>query len=129
VATLTPEQGEFFREGHIAAAATIRRDGSPHLTPIWIDWDGDDVLFNTVEGNVKERNIRRNAAVGVLVVDPGNANRWISVNGAAELVEQGADEHMNELSLRYVGRGYEHDPNMKRVIVRIKPERVTARRV
>jgi PPOX class probable F420-dependent enzyme len=127
VATLTPEQGGFFREGNIATAATIRRDGSPHLTPVWIDWDDDDVLFNTVEGRVKERNIERNPAVAVLVVDPENASRWISVSGSAALVEEGAEEHMNELSLRYRGRGYDHDPSMKRVIVRIKPERVTAR--
>jgi PPOX class probable F420-dependent enzyme len=129
VTALTPEQGELFKEKNLATIATIRRDGSPQLTPVWIDWDGKDVLFNTAEGRVKPRNIRRNPIVGVQVVDKDDPYRWVSVTGPAEIIEAGADEHIHELSRRYRGQDYDLDPNQKRLIVRVKPERVTARGV
>ncbi len=124
---LTPEQGRLFKEPNLATVATIRRDGSPHLTPVWIDWDGENVVFNTAEGRAKPRNIRRNPVVGVQVVDPGDQYRWVSVSGRAEIVEEGAEEHINELSHRYRGRDYDYVDGEKRLIVRVTPERVTAR--
>ena len=124
---LTPEQGQLFKEPHLATVATIRRDGSPQLTPVWIDWDGEDVVFNTAEGRAKPRNIRRNPVVGVQVVDTNNPYRWVSVSGPAEIVEDGAEEHINELSHRYNGRDYNYVEGEKRLIVRVKPDRVTAR--
>ncbi|MDQ3777788.1 MAG: PPOX class F420-dependent oxidoreductase [Actinomycetota bacterium] len=124
---MTPEQGRLFKEPNLATVATIRRDGSPHLTPVWIDWDGENVVFNTAEGRAKPRNIRRNPVVGVQVVDPGDQYRWVSVSGRAEIVEEGAEEHINELSHRYRGRDYDYVDGEKRLIVRVTPERVTAR--
>jgi PPOX class probable F420-dependent enzyme len=129
MATLTDEQARLFKGKNLATVATIRRDGSPHLTPVWIDWDGENVLFNTAEGRVKPRNIRRNPVVGVQVVDKDDQYRWVSVTGPAEISEEGAVEHIHELSHRYQGRDYDLDPNQKRLIVRVKPERVTARGV
>ena len=123
---LTPEQGQVFKEPNLATVATIRPDGSPQLTPVWIDWDGEDVVFNTAEGRAKPRYIRRNPVVGVQVVDSNNPFRWVSVSGPAEIVEEGAEEHINELSHRYNGRDYSYVPGEKRLIVRVKPERVTA---
>jgi PPOX class probable F420-dependent enzyme len=130
MAGLTDEQGRFFKEKNLATVATIRDDGSPQLTPVWIDWDGENVVFNTAEGRVKPRNIRRNPLVGVQVVDRNNPYRWISVSGPAEISEEGAEEHINELSHRYNdGRDYSYVDGEKRLIVRVKPERVTVRGV
>jgi PPOX class probable F420-dependent enzyme len=130
MAGLTDEQGQFFKEKNLATVATIRDDGSPQLTPVWIDWDGENVVFNTAEGRVKPRNIRRNPLVGVQVVDRNNPYRWISVSGPAEISEEGAEEHINELSHRYNdGRDYSYVDGEKRLIVRVKPERVTVRGV
>jgi PPOX class probable F420-dependent enzyme len=129
VAALTPAQGRLFKEKNLATVATIRRDGSPQLTPVWIDWDGEDVLFNTAEGRVKPRNIRRRPIVGVQVIDCEDQNRWIAVTGPAQITEEGADEHLHELARRYQGRDFALDPAQKRLIVRVKPERVTARGV
>jgi PPOX class probable F420-dependent enzyme len=129
MAKLTEGQADLFKGKNLATVATIRRDGSPHLTPVWIDWDGQDVLFNTAEGRAKPRHIRRNPVVGVEVIDGHDPYRWVSVTGPAEIVEEGAVEHIQELSRRYTGRDFNLRADQKRLIVRVKPERVTARGV
>lgn len=125
---LTPKQARLFKEPNLATVATIRRDGSPQLTPVWIDWDGENVVFNTAEGRVKPRNIRRNPVVGVQVVDANDPYRWVSVSGHAEIVEDRAEQHINELSHRYNGKDYNYVDGEKRLIVRVRPERVSASR-
>jgi PPOX class probable F420-dependent enzyme len=129
MAKLTEGQADLFKGKNLATVATIRRDGSPHLTPVWIDWDGQDVLFNTAEGRAKPRHIRRNPVVGVEVIDGHDPYRWVSVTGPAEIVEEGAVEHIQELSRRYTGKDFHLRADQKRLIVRVKPERVTARGV
>jgi PPOX class probable F420-dependent enzyme len=126
---LTDEQAQLLKSKNLATIATQRRDGSAQLTPVWIDWDGENVVFNTAEGRVKPRNIRRNPIVSVQVVDHDDPYRWLSVTGPAEIVEDGAEEHINELAHRYRGRDFSYVPGEKRLIVRIKPERVTSRGV
>jgi PPOX class probable F420-dependent enzyme len=126
---LTDEQAQLLKGTNLATVATVRRDGSAQLTPVWIDWDGENVVFNTAEGRFKPRNIRRNPVVSVHVVDHDDPYRWISVTGPAEIVEDGAEEHINVLARRYRGRDYSYVPGEKRLIVRIKPERVNARGV
>ena len=128
MAGLTDEQGRFLKEKNLATVVTLRRDGSPQLTPTWIDWDGENVLINTAEGRVKPRNIRRNPVVGVQVIDRADPYRWLAVSGPAEITDEGAEEHINELSHRYNdGRDYKYVEGEKRLIVRVKPDRVTAR--
>ena len=129
MATLTDEQAKLLKGTNLATVATTRRDGSAQLTPVWIDWDGENVVFNTAEGRFKPRNIRRDPVVSVQVIDHGDPYRWISVTGPAQIVEEGAEEHINELSHRYNGRDYSYVPGEKRLIVRIKPERINARGV
>jgi PPOX class probable F420-dependent enzyme len=129
VVKLTEEQAQLFKEPNYATVATIRGDGSAQLTPVWIDWDGEHVVFNTAEGRAKPRNIRRRPVASVQVMDRDDPYRWVSVTGPAEIVEEGAEEHIHELSRRYRGRDYDLDPSQKRLIVRVKPERVTVRGV
>jgi PPOX class probable F420-dependent enzyme len=128
MARLTDEQGQFLKTKNLATVATIRPDGSAQLTPVWIDYDGEHVVFNTAEGRAKPRYIRGNPQVSVQVLDREDPYRWISVSGPAEISEEGAEEHINELSHRYNdGRDYNYVPGEKRLIVRVRPERVTAR--
>jgi PPOX class probable F420-dependent enzyme len=129
VAKLTEEQAQLFKEPNYATVATIRGDGSAQLTPVWIDWDGEHVVFNTAEGRAKPRNIRRRPVASVQVMDRDDPYRWVSVTGPAEIVEEGAEEHIHELSRRYRGWDFDLDPSQKRLIVRVKPERVTVRGV
>jgi|SRR5512132_3834951 PPOX class probable F420-dependent enzyme len=127
MAALTEEQGQLFKRKNLGIVATRRRNGAAQLTPVWVDWDGENVLFNTAEGRVKPRNIRRNPVVSIHVTEHDDPYRWISVTGPAEIAEDGAREHINELSHRYVGRDFTFSDGEKRLIVRIKPERVVAR--
>jgi len=127
MAALTEEQARLFKEANLATVATLRRDGSAQLTPVWIDWDGENVVFNTAEGRAKPRNIRRNPLVSIQVVDREDEYRWVSITGHAQISEEGAVEHIHELSRRYRGRDYDLMPGQQRLIVRVRPERVTVR--
>jgi PPOX class probable F420-dependent enzyme len=104
----------------------LRKDGSPLQTAVWIDWDGEHVLYNTAEGRAKTRHLRRDPRTSLFVFDGGNWYRWVSVSGTAELIEDGAEEHIHKLSRKYRGRDYDLPAGQKRIIVRVKPERVTA---
>lgn len=127
VATLTDAQAALFLEPNYAVATTLRRDGSPHMTVVWVDWDGRHVVFNTAEGRAKPQHIRGNPLVGVTVIRAGDAYQWVSVDGRAAMTAAGAEEHIDKLSLKYRGREtYGLAPGEQRLIVRVEPEHVTA---
>jgi PPOX class probable F420-dependent enzyme len=126
VAKLTPSQSRMFTDPYYAVASTVRPDGSPQQSVVWVDYDGENVVFNTAEGRAKPRYIRANPRVSVSVVDPEDPYRWIAVSGPAEMTEEGAAEHINKLSHKYRGRDYNLPPDQQRLIVKVKPERVTA---
>ena len=111
-----------------AHLATVMPDGTPQVTPVWVDRDGREaVLVNTARGRRKERNVRRSPAVGVSVLDPTDPYRYVSVRGEAELVEDGAVDHIDELARQYMGvEEYPHhgEESGPRVIVRIPAENV-----
>ena len=122
---LTEEQKKFLKEGHLAVVATLRDDGTPQLTPTWIDAEDGRVLFNTAEGRAKPKNLRRDPRVSICVVDRQNPYRWLSITGTADLEHEGAEEHIDVLAHRYTGREtYGVGPDEERVIVRVQPERV-----
>lgn len=126
MAKLSEAQARMFTEPYYGVVATVRPDGSPHQTVVWVDYDGESVLVNTAEGRAKPRHIRANPNVSVTVVDPQDPYRWISVSGPAEMTEEGAAEHINELAHKYWGRDYDLPAGQQRLIVRVKPERVSA---
>jgi PPOX class probable F420-dependent enzyme len=126
LARLTESQARMFTEPYYAVATTVRPDGSPQSTVVWVDYDGENVIFNTAEGRAKPRHIRANPQVSVTVVDPEDAYRWIAVSGPAQMTEEGAAEHINDLAHKYWGRDYNLPAGQQRLIVRVKPERVTA---
>lgn len=126
MAKLTEAQSRMFTDPYYGVVATVRPDGSPHQSVVWVDYDGENVVFNTAEGRAKPRHIRANPKASVTVVDPENPYRWIAVSGPAEMSEEGAAEHINKLSHKYRGRDYDLPAGQQRLIVRVKPERVTA---
>lgn len=127
MAGLTDEQAKLLKGKNFAIVGTVGTDGVPQQTVNWIDWDGEYVVVNTADGRVKPRNIRRRPVVSICVYDHENPYRYVTVVGPAELTDEGAEEHINELSHRYFGRDYHYVPGEKRLIVRITPERVFAR--
>jgi PPOX class probable F420-dependent enzyme len=87
----------------IASVATVSHDDKPQLTPVWIDLDGDDLVFNTAKGRAKQANLDRNPNVAVSLVDPDNPYSVVVVRGVAESTEAGADEHIDALAKKYLG--------------------------
>ena len=129
MATLTDEQRAFLRDNAFAGVATtLREDGSPHTTVVWVDEDNGDVMFNTARGRAKANHLEKDARASVLMVDPNDAFKYVTVSGPAELTEEGADAHIDHLAKKYMGVDeYPYrDPSETRVIVRVKPDKVTA---
>jgi PPOX class probable F420-dependent enzyme len=127
VARLSDVQRAFVQDNpFVGTVTTLRADGSPHSTVVWVDTDGDAVLFNTARGRAKERHILRDPRVSVAVVDPQDAFRWVAVTGIAELVDDGADDHIDSLAKKYLGADSYPFRNAaeQRVIVRITVDRV-----
>lgn len=128
---LNPEQIALLKESHIAQVVTLMADGSPQISPVWIDTDGTDVLFNTALGRVKTNNVERDARVAVGVYDPENSYaRVVNIRGhVTEITEDGADAHIDMLARKYTGAdSYSgHKSNETRVIVRISPDNITGR--
>jgi PPOX class probable F420-dependent enzyme len=127
VAQLSDAQRAFVQDNpFVGTVTTLRADGSPHSTVVWVDTDGDAVLFNTARGRAKERHILRDPRLSVAVVDPQDAFRWVAVTGTAELVDDGADDHIDRLAKKYLGADSYPFRNAaeQRVIVRITVDRV-----
>ncbi|MDA4114672.1 MAG: PPOX class F420-dependent oxidoreductase, partial [Thaumarchaeota archaeon] len=90
---------------NFAFLATINKDGSPQVTPVWVDTDGTKVLINTAVGRAKERNISRDPRVAVAVADGANPYSFVSLDGKVTKSVTGkkADDHIDSLSLKYTG--------------------------
>jgi PPOX class probable F420-dependent enzyme len=111
-----------------AQLATVMPDGTPQVTPVWVSHeDREYVLVNTARGRQKEKNIRNNPKVGVCILDPDDPYRYVSVRGTATLTEEGAVDHINELTQKYMGKSeYPHlgEESGPRVVVRISTDNV-----
>ena len=89
----------------LANLATVMPDGSPQVTPVWFDYAGGLVRVNSAKGRVKSRNMSEGARVAVAIVDPENPYRYIQIRGrVARVTEQGASEHIDSLSKKYLGK-------------------------
>jgi PPOX class probable F420-dependent enzyme len=108
--------------------ATIMEDGSPQITPTWVDVEQDGtVLVNTAMGRVKQKNVTRDPRIAVSVIDKNNPYHTASIRGkVVEQTRQGADEHIDKMAKKYLGmdRYPGRSPGEERVILRIKPEKV-----
>jgi PPOX class probable F420-dependent enzyme len=124
---LNDKQAALFTDRNWGVIATIREDGSPQATPVWIDYDGDDVLVNSARGRSKVVNLERDprATVTVLPAEDQQSG-YVMVSGPATIVDEGALEHINKLAKKYLGADkYPYlGPGEERVIIRIRPERV-----
>jgi PPOX class probable F420-dependent enzyme len=117
---------DLFQKKAFGQFATINKDGSPQVTPVWCDFDGTYVRVNSAVGRVKDRNVRRNPSVAITLQDPDNPYRYLSVQGKVEdITLDGADDHIDALSNKYVGnpRYAGRRPGEVRVIYKIRPVR------
>jgi PPOX class probable F420-dependent enzyme len=127
MATLTDKQAALFTGRNWGVIATIREDGSPQATPVWIDYDGESVLVNSARGRTKVTNVERDprATVTVLPAEDQQSG-YVMVSGPATITEEGAREHIDMLARKYLGEDkYPYlGPGEQRVIIKIEPELV-----
>ncbi len=116
---------DLFSKPAFGQLGTLMPDGWPQVTPVWVDYDGTYVIFNSARGRQKDRNVRRDPRVTITVVDPENPYRYLSVRGrVAEITEQGADAHIDRLAKKYLGVDkypYRRADEV-RVMYKVKPE-------
>ena len=111
--------------GHLA---TLMSDGSPQVTPVWVDREGDLVLVNTAMGRTKQRNLTRDPRVAIDIIDQENPYKMVSIRGRITQFQKGADEHIDRLAKKYLGKDQYpwRQEGEKRVILKIKPEKIIA---
>ena len=119
---------DLFKKQAFAHLATLMPDGSPQVTPVWIDFDGRNVIVNSAKGRLKDKNMRRNKKVALSVADPDNPYRYLAVQGrVAEVTEQGADAHIDSMAKKYLGKDKYpfRAPGEVRVLYKIEPDKVS----
>jgi len=123
-----PEKYEdLFEKRSFGHLATLMPDGSPQVTPVWVDYDGHYVLVNSAEGRQKDLNMERDPRVAISIQDPDDPYRYVQVRGVVEeITTQGADDHIDKQAQKYLEvEEYPHRaPGEVRKLYKIKPEQV-----
>jgi PPOX class probable F420-dependent enzyme len=128
MASLTEAQKQFLDNPYVGVVTTLRADGSPHSTVVWVENENGELSFNTAVGRAKERHLGTDPRVSLIVVDPANAYQWVSVSGRAELTQEDADPQIDRLAKKYLGKDEYpfRSADEQRIKVRISPEKVDA---
>lgn len=128
-ATLSGGVRKLFEEPNFAHIATLMPDGSPQVSPVWVDLDGDRLLVNSAEGRVKTRNIRRDPRVAISITSNENRYSAAFVRGrVVSVTHDGADDHINKMAKKYMGQDVYpfRQPGEQRLIFVIEPEHVSS---
>ena len=113
-----------------AVMATVNPDGSPQTSVVWVGRDGDDLLFSTVEGRVKHRNMLRDPRVSVTVIDSADPENYAELRGRVSMTPDVGRQVDTQLSWKYEGRDPAADrPGAVRVVVRMPVDKITGRAV
>jgi PPOX class probable F420-dependent enzyme len=129
MATIPDQYKDLLQKKAFAHLATVMKDGSPQVTPIWFDYDGTHVRINSAKGRWKDKNMRDRPKVALSIPDPDNPYRYIQIRGTVtEVTESGADAHIDSLAKKYLGQDkYPYrQPGEERVIYKIVVDRVNA---
>jgi PPOX class probable F420-dependent enzyme len=130
MSTVIPESHlDLFKKKVFAHLATLMPDGGPQVTPVWIDYDGQNVVINTAQGRQKDRNLQRDGRVALSMTDPDNPYRYLEVRGrVVERTLEGADKHIDAMARKYVGKDQYpwSQPGEVRVLFKIRPEHTTS---
>lgn len=123
--TIPNKWHDLFEKKVFANLATVMPSGAPQVTPVWVDFDGENVLVNTAEGRQKDKNLQREPRVSLALLDPENPYRYLEVRGrVVERTHNGADDHINKMAKKYLGKDVYpfRQPGEVRVLYKIKPE-------
>jgi PPOX class probable F420-dependent enzyme len=116
---------DLFQKKAFGSLATLMPDGAPQVTPVWVDFDGEYVIFNSARGRQKDLNVRRDTRVAIAILDPDNPYRYLEVRGrVVDVTQEGADESIDKLAKKYLGVDkYPYaQPGEVRVLYKIRPE-------
>jgi PPOX class probable F420-dependent enzyme len=121
---LSPGVRKLFEDPNFAHFATLMADGSPQVTVVWVDIEGDRILINTAEGRAKPRNVRRDSRVAISISHPSGYPSATVRGKVVELTHDGADAHIDKLAKKYLGQDTYpfRNPAEQRVIIIIDPE-------
>ncbi len=118
---------KLFEEPNLVFIATIMKDGSPQLSPVWADFKDEHVLVNTAEGRIKHKNILRDPRVAISIVNHNNPLDMTTIRGkVVDIIPDYEYKHANKLTKKYMGKEFYpfKQPGEKRIIFKILPERV-----
>ena len=118
---------ELFKGKNFAFVATLSKNGSPQITPTWIDIEDGIIVINTAEGRTKHKNVSRDPRVAISVIDQKNPYNMVTVKGKViEQTNTGADEHIDKLAKKYLGvdKYPFRAPSEKRIILKVHPEKI-----
>lgn len=111
---------------NFATIATVNPDGGPQSSVVWVKREDDTMLFSTARGRRKERNLSRDPRISVSIFETENPYNYVEIRGHAEITEAGGRELIDELANKYTDKDYPAEPpEVVRVIVRVRPEKIT----
>ena len=116
---------DLFNKKAFGSLGTLMPDGSPQVTPVWVDRDGDTILVNTAKGRQKDKNVQRDPRVTITLIDPENPYRYLEVRGrVVEATDKGAKDHIDKMAKKYLGVDkYPYaQPGEQRLLLKIRPE-------
>lgn len=118
---------DLFDKPAFAGLATVMPDGHPQVTPVWVDYQDGLIVLNSAKGRIKDKNLRRDPRVALAIIDPSNPYRYLQVRGqVVDITEEGADDHINRMAKKYLGKDVYpfRQPGEVRVLYKISPDRV-----
>jgi PPOX class probable F420-dependent enzyme len=128
---LTEDARKMLEGKNFVYLATVNPDGTPQVTPTWVDTDGHFVLINTAVGRVKHRNMKKNPHVALAITDQMNPYNLIVIKGKVvdHVTGKVAEDHIDKMAKKYQGlEKYAHrKPGEQRVLVKIEPVRIVTR--
>ncbi len=127
--TIPEKYRDLFNKRAFASLATLMPNGDVQVTPVWVDADNGNVIFNSARGRLKDKNVRRDPRVTLTLIDPDNPYRYLEVRGrVVDITEKGADQHIDKLAKKYLGvdKYPYRQPGEVRVLYRVKPKHVHA---
>ena len=125
--TIPASHADLLKKPAFGHLATLNADGSPQVTPVWVDFDGTNVIVNTARGRVKTKNLARESHVALSIADPENPYRYLGIQGrVVGITEAGGDAHIDAMAKKYLGKDKYpfRAPGEVRVMVKIAPEKV-----
>jgi PPOX class probable F420-dependent enzyme len=123
-----PRIREFFEGKNFAFLSSLMKDGSPHVTPTWVDIEDDNILINTALGRIKQTNISRDPRIALSIIDQDNQYEMVTIRGKVteQIIGDVAEKHIDKLARKYINQDKypRRSKNEQRVILKIKPEKI-----